>query len=165
MSKSKDKVINEMRKIAIRKPKHTDLISLLSLAASLYHLQTHENPNLCHDFIQIICRSANFNLSYEQLAGVCHYNEKSLRLHCRHYAKIFLRECGRIRQLSLPLLVARLIEYKSSALLNTNIPALRVLEHSRITAMIGTYPCSNEEKQVALILCNHFYGNASQAAI
>ena len=154
-----------MRKIAIRKPKHIDLVSLLALASSLRSLQTLDNHDLYHDFIQIVCRSANFNLSYEQLAGVCHYNEKSLRLHCRHYVKIFLRECGRIRQLSLPLLVARLIECKSNALLNTNIPALRALEHSHITAMIVAYPCSNEEKQVALILCDHFYGNASQAAI
>lgn len=72
MSKSKDKVINEMRKIAIRKPKHTDLISLLALASSLSHLHTSESPNLCHDFVQIICRPANFDLSYEQLADVCH---------------------------------------------------------------------------------------------
>lgn len=51
MSKPKDKVINEMRKIAICKPEHIDIISLLALASTLNHLQTFENPNLCHDFI------------------------------------------------------------------------------------------------------------------
>ena len=79
-----------MRKIAVCNPKRVNIISLLALAASLNHLQTHENPNIPHDFIQIICQPANFSLSYEQLADVCHYNEKSLRLHCKIYKRIFL---------------------------------------------------------------------------
>ena len=85
MSKSKDKVINEMRKIAICNPKRVNIVSLLALAASLNHLQALENPNLFHDFIQIICQPANFSLSYEQLADVCHYNEKAQRRHCKHF--------------------------------------------------------------------------------
>ena len=76
MPKSKDKVINEMRKIAVCKPEPSDLPSLLALAASLNFLLTHANHSLYHDFVQIICRPSNFSLSYEQLPDICHYNEK-----------------------------------------------------------------------------------------
>ena len=165
MPKSKDKVINEMRKIAVCNPKRVDIISLLALASTLNHLQTNGNPNLCHDFIQIICRPANFSLSYEQLAEVCHYNEKSLRLHCKLYAKIFLRECGCIRQLPLPLLVARLIECKLTAFLNMNIPALRSLKHEDIIALISAYPATNRDKQLSIDLCEHFFKSANKVAL
>ena len=165
MSKSKDKVINEMRKIAVCNPKRVNIISLLALAASLNHLQTLENPNISHDFIQIICRPANFDLSYEQLADVCHYNEKSLRLHCKLYAKIFLRECGYVRHMPLPLLVARLIEYKLTAFLNMNIPALRSLKHEDIIALISVYPATNQDKRLSIDLCEHFFKSADKVAL
>ena len=77
MPKSKDKVINEMRKIAVCKPEPSDLPSLLALAASLNFLITHANHSLYHDFVRIICRPSNFSLSYEQLPDICHYNEKA----------------------------------------------------------------------------------------
>ena len=128
MSKSIDKVINEMRKIATSKPEHVDIIFLLALASALNHLQTLENPNLCHDFIQIICRPINFSLAYEQLPQVCHYNEKSIRLHCKIYKRIFLHEREKLKSTRMPLLVARLIEYKLTVFLNINIPALRNLK-------------------------------------
>ena len=137
MSKSKDKVINEMRKIETCKSEHINLPSLLALASALNHLQTIENPNLFRDFIQIICRPVNFSLSYEQLTDVCHYNKKAIRLHCKHYAKIFLREYEKLKSTPLPLLIARLIEYKLTMLLNINIPALRNLKLESIPPLIS----------------------------
>ena len=165
MSKSKDKAINEMRKIAICNPKRVDIISLLALASSLNHLQTLENPNLFHDFIQIICRPANFSLSYEQLADVCHYNEKSLRRHCKLYSKIFLREYEKLKSLPLPLLVARLIECKLTAFLNMNIPALRSLKYEDIITLISAYPATNRDKQLSIDLCEHFFKSANKVAL
>ncbi len=141
MPKSKDKVINEMRKIAVCKPEPSDLPSLLALAASLNFLITHANHSLYHDFVRIICRPSNFSLSYEQLPDICHYNEKSIRMHCKKYANIFLKECEQLKRLPLPLLVARLIEYKSDPVINTDIPALRALNYTDLSAMIGAYPC------------------------
>ena len=165
MSKSKDKAINEMRKIAICNPKRVDIISLLALASSLNHLQTLENPNLFHDFIQIICRPANFSLSYEQLADVCHYNEKSLRRHCKLYSKIFLREYEKLKSIPLPLLVARLIECKLTAFLNMNIPALRSLKYEDIIALISAYPATNQDKRLGIELCEHFFKSADKVAL
>ena len=165
MPKSKDKVINEMRKIAVCNPKRVNIISLLALASSLSSLQTYDNPDLSHDFIQIIWRPANFSLSYEQLADVCHYNKKTLRLHCKLYAKIFLPECECIRCLPLPLLVARLIEYKFTTFLNINIPALRNLKYEDIIALISAYPATNRDKQLSIDLCEHFFKSADKAAL
>ena len=141
MPKSKDKVINEMRKIAVCKPEPSDLPSLLALAASLNFLITHANHSLYHDFVRIICRHSNFSLSYEQLPDICHYNEKAIRMHCKRYANIFLKERRQLERLPLPLLVSRLIEYKSDPVINTDIPALRALNHADISAMIRAYPC------------------------
>ena len=165
MSKSKDKVINEMRKTAVCNPKRVNIVSLLALASSLSSLQTLDNPDLSHDFIQIICRPANFSLSYEQLADVCHYNEKSLRLHCKIYKRIFLRECGCIRQLPLPLLVARLIECKFTTFINMNIPALRSLKYEDIIALISAYPATNQDKRLGIELCEHFFKSADKVAL
>ena len=165
MSKSKDKVINEMRKIAICNPKRVNIISLLALAASLSHLQTLENPNISHDFIQIICRPANFSLSYEQLPRVCHYNEKSLRQHCKLCVKIFLRECESILCLPLPLLAARLIECKFTAFLNMNIPALRSLKYEDIISLLSAYPATNQDKRLSIELCEHFFKSADKVAL
>ena len=165
MSGSKDKVIGDMRKIAACKPEPSDLPSLLALAASLNFLLTHANHSLYRDFVRIICRPSNFSLSYEQLPAICHYNEKSVLLHYKKYADIFLKECGRMNGLPLPLLVARLIEYKSDPVINADIPALRVLTYNDLSAMIRAYPCRNEAKEIAIIFCNYFYGNTSQVAI
>ena len=154
-----------MRKIAIYKPEHVDIISLLALASALGRLQTHENPNLCHNFVQIICRPVNFNLSYEQLADVCHYNEKAIRLHCKYYVKIFLREYEKLKSMPLPLMVARLIEYKFTTSLNINIPALRNLKYEDIIALISAYPATNRDKQLSLDLCEHFFKSANKVAI
>ena len=165
MPKSKDKVINEMRKIATCNPKRVNIISLLALTATLDHMQTHDNPDLCHNFIQIICRPANFNLSYEQLADVCYYNEKTLRLHCKIYKRIFLRECGRIRCLPLPLLIARLIECKLTTFLNMNIPALRNMKYEDIIALISAYHATNQDKQLSIDLCEHFFKSADKVAL
>ena len=90
---------------------------------------------------------------------------KAIRMHCKKYANIFLKERRHLERLPLPLLVARLIEYKFNPVINTDIPALRALNHADISAMIGAYPCRNEAKEIALILCNYFYGNASRVAI
>lgn len=165
MSRPKDKVIGDMRKIAVCKPEPSDFPSLLALAASLNFLLTHANHSLYHDFVRIICRPSNFSLSYEQLPDICHYNEKSIRMHCKRYANIFLKERRHLERLPLPLLVARLIEYKSDPVINTDIPALRALNYTDLSAMIMAYPCRNEAKEIALILCNYFYGNASRVAI
>ena len=165
MPKSKDKVINEMRKIAVCNPKRVNIISLLALTATLDHMQTNGNPNLCHDFIQIICQPANFSLSYEQLADVCYYNEKTLRQHCKLYAKIFLHECEYIRHLPLPLLAARLIEYKFTTFLNMNIPALRTLKYEDIIALISAYPATNRDKQLSITFCEHFFKSADRVAL
>ena len=165
MSKSKDKVINEMREITVCNPKRVNIISLLALASSLSSLQTYDNPDLSHDFIQIICRPANFSLSYEQLADVCHYNEKSLRQHCKLYTKIFLHECEHIRRLPLPLLVARLIECKFTTFLNMNISALRSLKYEDIIALISTYPATNQDKRLSIELCEHFFKSADKVAL
>ena len=165
MSKSQDKAINEKRKIAICNPKRVDIISLLALASTLNHLQTNGNPNLCHDFIQIICRPANFSLSYEQLADVCHYNEKSLRRHCKLYSKIFLREYEKLKSIPLPLIVARLIECKLTVFLNMNIPALRSLKYEDIIALISAYPATNRDKQLSIDLCEHFFKSANKVAL
>ena len=165
MSRSKDKVIGDMRKIAACKLEPSGLPSLLALAASLNFLLTHANHSLYHDFVQIICRPSNFSLSYEQLPVICHYNEKAIRLHCKRYANIFPKECQQLKRLPLPLLVAKLIEYKFNPAINTDIPALRALNYTDLSAMIMAYPCRNEAKDIAIILCNYFYGNTSQVAI
>ena len=165
MFKSKDKVINEMRKIASCEPEHIDIISLLALASALDHLQTLENPNLSHDFVQIICRPVNFNLSYEQLTDVCHYNEKTIRLHCKHYTNIFLREYKKLKPIPLPLLVARLIEYKVMMFLNINIPALRNLKLEGIPSLISASLGNEQDRRVSIILCEHFYKTDDKIAI
>ena len=141
MSRSKDKVIGDMRKIAVCKPEPSDLPSLLALAASLNFLITHANHSLYHDFVRIICRPSNFSLSYEQLPDICHYNEKAIRMHCKKYANVFLKERRQLERLPLPLLVSRLIEYKSDPVINTDIPALRALNYTDLSAMIMAYPC------------------------
>ena len=143
MSKSKDKVLNDMRIIAISQPANANLIALLALTAALNHLQAHENPNLFHDFIQIICRPANFRLSYEQLSHVCYYNEKT----------------------TLPLLIARFTEYKLTSSLNNNIPALRALKYSNIIALIEYHSDSEEAKHLSSIFCNYFFKNDLRIAI
>lgn len=165
MSKSKDKVINEMRKIAVCKPEHVDIISLLALASTLDHLETHKNPNLCHDFIQIICRPINFSLAYEQLPQVCHYNEKSIRLHCKIYKRIFLHEYKKLKSTRMPLLIARLIEYKLTVFLNINIPSLRNLKLERIPSFISSFHSAEKDKQISIIFCEHFYKTADKIAI
>ena len=165
MSKSKDKVLNDMRIIAISQPANANLIALLALTAALNHLQAHENPNLFHDFIQIICRPANFRLSYEQLSHVCYYNEKTIRFHCKKYIKIFLREYEHLKHLSLPLLIARFTEYKLTSSLNNNIPALRALKYSNIIALIEYHSDSEEAKHLSSIFCNYFFKNDIRIAI
>ena len=165
MSKSKDKVINEMRKIATCKSEHINLLSLLALASTLNHLQTLENPNLSHDFIQIICRPVNFSLSYEQLPDVCHYNEKTIRLHCKYYVNIFLREYEKLKSIPLPLLIARLIEYKLTMFLNINIPALRNLKLESIPSLISASRGNERDRHISIILCEHFYKTDDKLAI
>lgn len=165
MSKSKDKIINDMRKIAVCKTDHTNLVSLLALTSSLSYLQTHENLNLFHDFIQIICRPTNFSLSYEQLTQVCYYNEKAIRLHCKKYVKIFLREYDHLQHLPLPLLIARFTEYKITPSLNNNIPTLRSLKHNDIIALITHHNDSDEAKHLSNLFCNYFFKNHIKLAI
>ena len=154
-----------MRKIATCKSEHINLLSLLALASALNHLQTLENPNLSHDFIQIICRPVNFSLSYEQLPDVCHYNEKTIRLHCKHYGKIFLREYKKLKSIPLPLMVARLIEYKLTMFLNINIPALRNLKLKDIPSLIAASRSKEQDRRVSIILCEHFYKTDDKIAI
>ena len=164
MSRPKDKVIVDMRKIALQTGALRPSLPAC-LSRSLNFLLTHANHSLYHDFVRIICRPSNFSLSCEQLPAICHYNEKSIRMHCKKYADIFLKERRHLERLPLPLLVARLIEYKSDPVINTDIPVLRALNYTDLSAMIMAYPCRNEAKEIALILCNYFYGNASRVAI
>ena len=164
MSRPKDKVIGDMRKIALQTGALRPSLPAC-LSRSLNFLLTHANHSLYHDFVRIICRHSNFSLSYEQLPDICHYNEKAIRMHCKRYANIFLKERRQLERLPLPLLVSRLIEYKSDPVINTDIPALRALNYTDLSAMIMAYPCRNEAKEIALILCNYFYGNASRVAI
>ncbi len=165
MSKSKDKVINEMRKIAVCNPKRVNIISLLALTATLDHMQTNENPNLSHDFIQTICQPVNFSLSYEQLPDVCHYNEKTIRLHCKYYVNIFLREYEKLKSTPLPLLIARLIEYKLTMFLNINVPALRNLKLEGIPSLISASRGNERDRHISIILCEHFYKTDDKIAI
>lgn len=154
-----------MRKIAICKSEHVNLPSLLALASALNHLQTLENPNISRDFVQIICRPVNFSLSYEQLPDVCHYNEKTIRLHCKHYAKIFLREYKKLKSIPLPLMVARLIEYKLTMFFNINIPALRNLKLEGIPPLISASRGNEQDRHISIILCEHFYKTDDKIAI
>lgn len=165
MSKSKDKVINEMRKIATCKSEHINLLSLLALASALNHLQTLENPNISRNFVQIICRPVNFNLSYEQLPDVCHYNEKTIRSHCRYYVNIFLREYEKLKSTPLPLLIARLIEYKLTMFLNINAPSLRNLRLEGIPSLISASRGNEQDRHISIILCEHFYKTNDKIAI
>ncbi len=165
MSKSNDKVINEMRKITTCKSKHINLLSLLALASALNHLQTLENPNLSRDFIQIICRPINFGLSYEHLAHLCYYNEKSLRLHAKKYTSLYKKERKDLADLPLPLLISELIRYKSSAFINAAIPSLRTLTYSDMPALLAAYPAAETEKQLSLLMIDHFGKAISRIAI
>ena len=161
MSRSKDKVIGDMRKIAVCKPEPSDLSSLLALTASLNFLLTHANHSLYHDFVRIICRLRIFR----SLTNSCRPSVITTRSPSACTANIFLKERRQLERLPLPLLVAGLIEYKSDPVINTDIPALRALNYTDLSAMIRAYPCRNEAKDIAIILCNYFYGNASQVAI
>ena len=164
MSKSKDKVINEMRKIVVCKPDHTQLVDLLALAASLAHLRI-QDTKLCADFVRMICHPINFGLSYEHLAHLCYYNEKSLRLHAKKYASLYKKERKDLADLPLPLLISELIKYKSSAFINAAFPSLRNLTYSDMPALLAAYPAAEAEKQLSLLMIDHFGKAISRIAI
>ena len=65
----------------------------------------------------------------------------------------------------LPLLIARLIEYKFTTFINMNIPALRSLKHEDIIALISVYPATNQDKRLSIDLCEHFFKSADKVAL
>lgn len=158
MSKTKDKVINQMRGFAVCKPNESNISAVLALAEVAEYLYDSDDVYLYNDFIQIICRPRNFNLSYEQLAYVCHYNEKTIRSHCKRYSDLFSHKIKRLQFLPLPLIVARLIEYVAMRYSTIKIPALRNLKNEDILRLIAAYPCPDIEKEVSYILFD-FYNN------
>lgn len=166
MSKSKNPIINEMRKIATSKHVCNDLPALLALTASLdfWHLH-HHTSDMYKNFIQLICKPANFNLSFEELSPICHYSEKTIRAHCKKYTDYFTAERIRFRSMPLPLLIARFNEYYLDSFLRFNVPALRTLSPEDIKNFILSAQAGQEEKKLSMQIYTYFAEEAHKRAM
>ena len=154
MPKTKNPLLTTMRNIATTEQAYDDLPALLALSELLIHLQEHSNDTYKR-FSKIICKPSLFNLSFEKLAIITYYSEKTIRRKCNHFYEFFNNKYSYFKKLPLPYLITRLFELRFNDDLYRDTPSLNTISSDDISTRIHSCNATQNVKQLCLSILDY----------
>lgn len=165
MAQSKDSVLLQMRSAALSKHVYDDFPALLAVLASAdYWSKREDNPFFCKIFCQIVFEPSHYGLSFERLAEICGYSEKTLRTYCKKFTERFLKFYEHFCALPLPFLVSRYIEFFTDRELCVLLAPYRMPDTEGLAVLIADRPAPQADKDLALLILRHFQQDTLQKA-
>ncbi len=150
----KSSSLKTMRNIATTEFALDNLPALLAISDLLHNLDEYSHNAL--NFVKIICKPSLFNLSYEDLALMCYFSEKTIRRKCNQYTKLFDIKHSYFQTLPLPSIITRIYEFRLNNFLRLNIPSLNTISSDDIIQCIRSCNATRSDEQLCISIINYY---------